>query len=167
MSLVFSSGQVVLESRTITADLIVSTSGTKLPGLYAKHPNLFDVEGDKVMVDRYLQPFGHENIFVLGDNSQTKYSGSAWTALHQAMVTAKNIVNLQKDRPMDRYEPHAPTIVIPVGEGWAVLADGRREIAGKRAWMAKRKADRLIFAAFMPYKKAVKKWRKNRNSVEF
>jgi NADH:ubiquinone reductase (H+-translocating) len=160
-------GKVCLDSRDIMANVIVWTAGAMPVNFYSRHEKFFELERGRAKVDNYLQAVGHENVFVIGDNSATIYSGMAWSALHQAIVTARNIIHLQHDKPMTKYIPHPPTYVVPIGPSWAVYKNDDRVKTGRAGWLVKRRADLEVFKAFQPYETAVKKWRRSNKRAEF
>ena len=103
---------------------------------------------------------GHKNIYVIGDNAATKYSGMAQTALHDAKYVSRILLQMHKGIPPIAYRPKRPVYVVPIGPRWAVLQDGEKMTTGYKAWLVRRRADVWIFKNFEPYKRAIKQWRK-------
>ncbi len=160
-------GKVCLSSGDIDADVIVWTAGSKLPHFYDANAKHFTFERGRVVVDEFLRAKGHENIFVIGDNALTKYSGMAQTAIHDAKYLSRNIVRFHGKKPTIPYEPHKPIYVVPVGKGWAAYSSDKHQYSGYRAWLIRRRADLWVFSNFEPYPKARRRWRHGMRSADY
>jgi NADH dehydrogenase len=160
-------GQLCLDSGDIKADLIAWTAGSSPVSFYAERPKVFQLERGRVKVDSYLRPLGLENVYVLGDNAFTKYSGMAQTALHDAKFVARNILREKKGRKPVGYRVFHPIYVIPIGPRWAVLQTPHGIMSGYRGWLVRRRADLEIYKNFEPYKQALKTWRKGNKLAKF
>jgi NADH dehydrogenase len=153
-------GKVCVAGEDIVADAIVWTAGSKPVDFYALHPRVFKLERGRVAVDDFLQAAGHEHIYVLGDNANTPFSGMAQTALHDAKFVARNLLRQQHGTPPVAYRAWHPLYIVPIGEGWAVMQSEKQQISGYRGWLLRRRADRWIFKNFLPYKAAIRQWRR-------
>lgn len=160
-------GKVCLSSGDLEADIIVWTAGSKLPVFYDHNGKHFTFERGRVVVDEYLRANGHPDIFVVGDNALTKYSGMAQTAIHDAKFVARNLVRSRKHKHMVAYKPRKPIYVVPVGKRWAVFSSDKSQLSGYRAWLIRRRADLWVFKNFEPYKRATKRWRGGSRSAQF
>ena len=151
------------------ADIIVWTAGSKTVDFYAKYPEIFELEHGKVKVDEYMRVPKAKDIYVLGDNAFTKYSGMAQTALHDAKFVASNLVkfNNNPEMPLNKYRVSTPAYVVPIGKKWAVLQDKQKVRSGYYGWLVRRRADLYIFKNFEPYKRAVKTWREANKLANF
>jgi NADH:ubiquinone reductase (H+-translocating) len=151
---------IKLDDEERAADIIVWTAGSKSVDFYAKYPEVFELERGKVKVDEYLRVPKAQNIFVLGDNAFTKYSGMAQTALHDAKYVARNLIKYSKDQSvkLPKYEARLPVYVVPIGHKWAVLAQKDKVRSGYYAWLVRRRADLYIYKNFEPIKKALRIW---------
>lgn len=159
--------KVCLDSGDLHADVIVWTAGSRAVDFYSEHPKEFVLEKGRVKVDEFLRAVGHSDIYVLGDNAKTPFSGMAQTALYDAKFLARNMKRQQKGRKPVAYRARHPIFVIPVGERWAVLQTQKNLISGYSAWLARRRADKWIFKNFLPYKAAIKQWRKGNHLADF
>jgi NADH dehydrogenase len=159
-------GKVCLNTGDLDADVIVWTAGTRLPDFY-QHNDVFEVERGRIKVDEYLRARNHKNIFVIGDNAATQYSGMAQTALYDAKYVARNLSAVKSKRKAAKYRPKKPVYVVPVGKNWAVLDSPKHQLSGYRAWLIRRRADLAILKNFEPYKKALKQWRKGNQLANF
>ena len=160
-------GKVCLDSGDLLADCIVWTAGSRAPDFYAKHSKVFTIERGRAKVDDYLRAYGQDNIYVLGDNANTKFSGMAQTALHDAKFVTRNFTREVNNQPLAQYKAYHPIYVIPVGHKWAVLQTQNKKWSGYKAWLVRRKADKQIFENFLPYKQAIKTWRKANRLARF
>lgn len=160
-------GKVCLSGEDIIADVIVWTAGSCAVNFYLEHPKVFTLERGRVKVDQYMRATAYGNVYVIGDNAFTKHSGMAQTALHDAKYVAANFVRLSKSQKPIEYHPRKPTYVVPVGPNWAVLQTDKRQLSGYRAWLERRRADRWIFKNFLPYKAAIKQWRRGNRIADF
>lgn len=159
--------KVCLESGDLDADLIVWTAGSKTSGFYLQYPDIFKLEGGKIAVDQYLQARGQEDIYVIGDNAATRFSGMAQTALHDAKFVAQNILRDAKNLSQLWYKEVQPIYVVPIGRRWAILQTKHKITSGYKGWLVRRRADMAIYRNFQPYKEALKTWRKGNQRALF
>ncbi len=160
-------GLLCLESEDLKSDIVVWTAGNQIVSFYGDQGVAFVLDKGKVVVDRYMRANGHKDIYVIGDNAKTKYSGMAQTALHDAIYLAKNLVRLHQNKKLIEYHDHPPLYVVPIGHGWAVYQYGERIKTGYRAWRIRRRADLSIARNFLPYKQALRTWRKGNQRAKF
>lgn len=159
-------GKLCLDVGEISADLIVWTAGSRIVDFYHEHTEIFEIQRGKVAVDSYLRAKGHKDIYIIGDNAATQYSGMAQTALHHAKYVSRNLVRMSKGIPPVTFRARKPIYVIPIGPRWAVLQDGTKQFSGYKAWLVRRRADLWIFKNFEPYKKAIKQWRQGNKKAK-
>ena len=153
-------GAVCLNAGDLKADLIIWTAGSKPVDFFANNSSVFTLgRAGRVVVNEHLNPTSDTDIFVLGDNADTKFSGMAQTALHDAKFVARVIEADQKNKPRPTYKPKQPVYVVTAGPKWAVVQNGKRLTTGYRGWLFRRQADLTIFKNFEPYKQAIKTWR--------
>lgn len=162
-----SQNSIRFEDMERAGDIIIWTAGSKAVGFYAAHPDLFQLERGKVVVDEFLRAKGQEHIYVVGDNAITRYSGMAQTAIHDAMTVAKNFMRQAKNQTPHPYVAKHPIYVVPIGGKWAVADMGKRVRSGRFGWAVRRKADMWIFKNFLPFKQAVKTWRRGEKLAQF
>jgi NADH:ubiquinone reductase (H+-translocating) len=151
------------------ADIIVWTAGSKVVDFYARYPEVFELNHGKVVVDEYLRVPKALNIFVLGDNAATPYSGMAQTALHDAKFVAANLLSSSKSKSQKLRSYHAslPIYVVPIGHKWAVLQQKGKVRTGYYGWLVRRRADLYIYKNFEPFKKAMETWRLGNRRAKF
>ncbi len=146
---------ITVDGKPIQSHTVVWSAGI------ANHPffssNGFQIaERGKVKVDQYLQ--AEPNIFVIGDNAGTMYSGMAQTALYDGDFVAANIIRRQRQLLMEAYVPKEPIYVIPVGPYWAAVQWGKVQIFGFVGWALRTIADLRAFGKYEPWVKASRQW---------
>jgi NADH dehydrogenase len=110
----------------------------------------------KVATDVYLQ--AEENIFVIGDNANTPYSGLAQTAVHDGAFVAANLKRRVRGRDMRAYKPRAPISVIPAGPRWASVNYKRWHLHGLKGWLLREAADFIAFNDLETWPQAAVQW---------
>lgn len=110
----------------------------------------------KVDVDEYLQ--AKPNVFVLGDNADTPYSGMAQTALYDAEFVATNIKRQLAGQSWKVYQPRQPITLIPVGPHWAAVGWRQRTFSGFSGWLLHIFVDLIAFHEIESWPKASQQW---------
>ncbi|MET0779818.1 MAG: FAD-dependent oxidoreductase, partial [Candidatus Saccharimonadales bacterium] len=110
----------------------------------------------KVEVDEYLQ--AEPDIFVLGDNANTPFSGMAQTALYDGHFVARNIERQMDGAIPEPYVPSQPISVIPVGKHWAAVQWGKRHFNGYIGWILRALSDLIGFHDLESWPKAGEQW---------
>ncbi len=160
-------GKACLDSGDLEVDLIIWTAGSHAANFYANHPRLFAMERGRVKVDQYLHASGHTDVYVLGDNASTPYSGMAQTALLDAKFIATNLLREQAGKSPFWYRARKPIYAVPIGPNWAIIQTPTKIISGLRGWIVRRRADLAIYRNFEPYKQAIKTYRKGNHLADF
>ncbi len=160
-------GKVCLDSGDLEADLIVWTAGSHAVNFYSNHPEIFTMEHGRVRVNQYLQVADRPDIYVLGDNASTPYSGMAQTALSDAKFLAANLIREKAGQPVQWYKAQKPIYAVPIGPHWAIIQTATKVMSGTRAWLVRRRADLAIYRNFEPYKQALKTYRKGNRLADF
>jgi NADH dehydrogenase len=146
---------LMVDGRPIQSHTVVWTAGV------TNHPffreNAFELnERGKVKVDEYLQ--AEPDIYVIGDNADTKFSGMAQTALYDGTFVGRNLTRQSKGSLMEHYKPKEPIYVIPVGPGWAAVLWGKQQYYGWIGWILRSLADLRGFKDYEPWWKAGEQW---------
>jgi NADH dehydrogenase len=113
-------------------------------------------ERHKVVVDEHLM--AEPNIYVIGDNAATQFSGMAQTALHDAVFVAENLNRMISGQNPEAYKPKQPISIIPAGEGWAAVDWGKMHFNGRLGWALREAADWAGFHDIEPWWKATEQW---------
>lgn len=147
--------ELTVNGRPIRSHTVIWTAGV------TNHPfftdNNFVLMGrGKVAVDAYLQT--EPDIFVLGDNANTPYSGLAQTALHDGQFVAHNLKLQMAGRGMKSYVVKKPVTVIPAGPRWAAVVWGKLQFSGWLGYLLREAADFKGFHDLEPWQLATKQW---------
>ena len=110
----------------------------------------------KVAVDIYLK--AEDNIFVIGDNANTPYSGLAQTALVDGAFVAENLKRQLSSKDLKSYTAKKVITIIPAGPHWAAVIWGGLRIYGILGWMLREVADFIGFHDLEPWDKAASQW---------
>ena len=144
---------LMVEGRPIKSQTVAWTAGlTNHPFFSANNFTLSD--NGKVKVNEYLE--AEPDIFVVGDNADTPYSGMAQTAIRDADLAARNIKLRAAGKPLQTYKPRKPVYVTPVGPHWAAVLWGKWRICGRLGWFVRRTADWLGYHEVETWWKASK-----------
>jgi NADH dehydrogenase len=150
--------ELIVSGKPITSHTVIWTSGVTNHPLFASHPNLFTLaKNGRVEVDRYMM--AHKDIYVIGDNAATPFTGLAQTAIHDARRVTKNlerIANGKKPRP---YKAVLPVSAVPVGHGWAVIEWRWLRIYGWIGGLIRRAADLVGYSEVLPLGTSLGAWR--------
>lgn len=112
----------------------------------------------KVVVDEFLRSEGNKDIFVIGDNAETVYSGMAQTAIYDADFIAHNLVKDAENEPKIAYRPKKPVYVMPAGPRWAAVEWGRMHMYGKLGWLLREAGDFVAFTDIQNPGEAALQW---------
>lgn len=148
---------LIVAGRPLASHTVIWTSGVANSPLFAAHPEVFNLaKNGKVEVDNYLR--AHDDIYVLGDNAATPYSGLAQTALHDAKFVARNFKRTRRGLKRSKYKAVQPASVIPVGKRWAVFEWHGLRLYGLIAAMIRRAADFIGYSDILPLGQALRPW---------
>lgn len=112
---------IMVSGKPIASHTVIWTAGvTNNP--FFKDNGFTIVAHGKVQVNEFLQ--AEPNIYVIGDNAATPYSGLAQTALRDAVAVSHNLIRQAHNQSPVPYKPKKPIYVYPVGEGWAAVIWG-------------------------------------------
>ncbi len=116
-------------------------------------------EHRKVVVDEFLR--AEKDIFVVGDNADTLYSGMAQTAVYDAEFITHNFVKEAEREPKLAYRPKKPIYVTPAGPRWAAVEWGRVHLYGWLGWFLREAGDFVAFTDIEPLPEAAEQWAHN------
>jgi NADH dehydrogenase len=146
---------LTVSGKPITSHTVIWTAGV------ANHP-FFSENGfvlsprKKVVVDEFLR--AEKDIFVVGDNAETSYSGMAQTAVYDAEFVTHNLGKEAEDEPKLAYRPKKPAYVTPAGPNWAAVAWGKLYLYGWLGWFLREAGDVVGFSDIMPAPQALAQW---------
>jgi NADH dehydrogenase len=144
---------LMLNDHPLESHTVVWTAGV------TNHPflkeNDFELnEHGKAAVNEYLR--AESNIYVIGDNADTPYSGMAQTALYDGIFVAENIKRSLEGKKLHTYVPSKPIYVITAGPRWAAVLWGNLHLYGWAGWVLRETADLKGFSDYEPWWKASK-----------
>jgi len=146
---------VMIDDKLLKSKTVIWTAG-------AKNNPIFEIENfkissrHKVQVDQFLQ--AEPNIYVIGDNADTTYSGMAQTALYDGVYIAKNLKRSASGKARLAYKPKKPIYVVPAGAHWAAVLWGKFRIYGVFGWWLRRLADFIAYHDYEPWYAALERW---------
>ena len=143
--------ELTVSGKPIRSHTVVWTAGVTNHPFFKENDFVITKRG-KVSVDAYLQ--AEENIFVIGDNSNTPYSGLAQTALHDGVFVAKNLKRFSKNKQFKSYLAKEPITVIPAGPYWAAVIWGKVKLHGRPGWLLRQASEVVGFHDLQPWPKA-------------
>lgn len=145
---------LIINGKTVKSHTVVWTAGMASNPFLAE--NGFLLDHGKVVVDEFLRAKNEpaENIYVIGDNALTEYSGMAQTALHDAVFLAANLKRLAHGWVPRVYRPKRPIYVYPAGEHWSAVLWGSIRIYGWLGWALREAADWIGYHDVEPWWKA-------------
>jgi len=146
---------LMIDGKPIQSRTVVWTAGqANVP--FFKDNGFTLTDRGKVSVDPYLQ--AEPDIYVLGDNNNTMYSGMAQTALHNASFVAHNLIRHVHGRAPKPYKPKKPVYVLPAGPHWAAVLWGTLQFYGRAGWVLRSLADLVGFHDVEPWWRATEQW---------
>lgn len=161
------SDKVCMRVGNLGADLIIWTAGSSPSPFFKNNGDTFTLNKSRVVVSKHLKPSNHRNVYVIGDNADTLYSGMAQTALNQAQFVAKAILDEISGHSHKEYKDIKPTYVVAIGQNWAITQQGNKVLYGRAGWAVRRSGDLAIFKNFRPYKEAIQIWRRANKMAKF
>jgi NADH dehydrogenase len=146
---------LLVSDHSIESHTVVWTAGVTNHPFFAANKFDFNQHG-KVFVDQHLM--AEPNVYVIGDNADTPYSGMAQTALYDAKFVANNLIRQVEGKKMLSYKPKKPVYVTPVGERWAAVMWGNFHVYGWLGWLLRSAADFTGYHDYEPWWLASKHW---------
>lgn len=145
---------LIINDRPLKSHTVIWTAGMASNRFLAD--NNFTLEHGKIPVDEFLRAKNEpaENIYVVGDNALTEYSGMAQTALHDAVFLAENLKRLAHGGVPKVYRPKRPVYVYPAGEHWSAVLWGGVRLYGWLGWALREAADWVGYHDIEPWWKA-------------
>jgi NADH:ubiquinone reductase (H+-translocating) len=146
---------LMVNNKKIKSHTVIWTAGVTNHPFFKEHDFQLGTAG-KVRVNQYLQ--AEANIYVVGDNADTPYSGMAQTALHDGKYLAENLVLEAEGREPKPYKAKKPVYVIPVGHNWSAVLWGQVRIYGWLGSVLRRLADLIGYHDYEPWYSAGTRW---------
>ncbi len=146
---------LMVNNKPIRSHTVIWTAGVTNNPFFAEQgfqlaPN------KKVRVDQFLQT--EPGIYVVGDNADTAYSGTAQVALGDGVFVAHNLMRLANKLEPVPYKAKKPIYVMPAGPKWAAVLWGNFRIYGRIGWWLRRVADLIAYHDYEPWQMATRRW---------
>ncbi len=148
---------LVINGRPIKSHTVIWTAGMAT-NPFLKENNFALAKNGRVVVDEFLRAKNEpaQNVYVIGDNADTTYSGLAQTALHDAIFMADNLKRLATNDAPKAYKAKQPIYVYPAGDYWSAVLWGSVRIYGWLGWALRRAADWVGYHDVEPWWRASK-----------
>lgn len=143
-------GVFVGEGEEIKSQTVIWTGGVRGNRLIEEAG--FETMRGRVKVDEFLRAPGHENVYILGDNSLVfnpegrPYPPTAQMAMQQGVNCAHNLVASIRNQPLKTYTYVSKGTVASLGKGEAIgVAFGKKYKGRVAAWLKKAIDLRYLF----------------------
>lgn len=148
---------LIVNGEPIKSHTVIWTSGVANNPFFAANAAQFELsKNGKVVVDKYLR--SGKDVYVIGDNAFTPFSGLAQTAMKDAIFAARHIQGESKKK----YVAKMPPVVVPVGENWAIFEYKKLRLSGGPASLIRSAADFVGYSDILPFGQALGVWRAQR-----
>lgn len=146
---------LIINGKPVESQTVVWTAGVACNRFFQDNKFVM-TDHHKVEVNQYL--LAEPDIYVIGDNAETVYSGVAQTALYDAIFVAKNLQRQANSKKPKVYQPKRPIYVTPTGPKWASVVWGKFRLYGRAGWLLRQAADLVAFHDYEPWWPASKRW---------
>jgi NADH dehydrogenase len=145
--------------KTLPTNTVVWTAGVMINPFFQE--NGFKMtDRHKVEVNEFLQ--AEPNIYVIGDNANTPFSGMAQTALYDGHFVAGAITAVAAGKTPNAYVAKKPISVIPVGRNWAAVEWGKIATSGLIGGFLHIFVDLIGFHDLQSWPKAASQWMRSK-----
>ena len=152
-----------ISGKTLSSETVVWTAGVTTNPFMATNGFKLDDRG-KAIVNENLQ--AEPDIYVIGDNASTQYSGMAQTALRDGSCVASLLKGRASGKKVAAYQPKKPIYITPVGRRWAAVAWRRWQFFGLFGWMMRRAAEFVGYHDLEVWWRASRRWMAEADSEE-
>lgn len=153
---------LIVSGKPIKSHTVIWTSGVANNPFFAANADQFELsKNGKVVVDAHLR--ADKDIYVIGDNAFTQWSGLAQTALRDAVFVSKHILGTSNKK----YKAKSPPVVVPLGENWAIFEYHKLRISGWLGSQIRSAADFTGYSDILPFGQALGVWRAQRIKEEY
>ena len=145
---------LIVSGKPIKSHTVIWTSGVANNPFFTNNADQFELsKNNKVVVDAHMRS-GHD-VYVIGDNAFTQWSGLAQTALHDGIFVAKHILG----KSNKKYAAKLPPVVVPVGKNWAIFEYKNLRTGGRIGAKIRSAADFVGYSDVLPFGQALGVWR--------
>lgn len=128
------------------------TAGSQSSDLIMNTKTLPLSERKKVLVDKEFRVSGLQDVYVLGDNAETAFSGLAQIAEQDGVFVGNMLVSQALHKPYKPYNPREPIYVIPIGKRFGILGMKNKIFTGMIPWMLRYIVDARFFFFHLKFK---------------
>ncbi len=146
---------LTVNGKSIRSHTVIWTAGVTNHRFFIDNQFVIMPRG-KVAVNTYLE--ADDNIFVLGDNANTPYSGMAQTALRDGIFVGSNLKRRASGKNFNSYVAKQPVTVIPAGPRWAAVVWRKLQFHGFLGYLLREAADLSGFHDLEPWPIATKQF---------
>ncbi len=145
-------------SGSINYSFLFWSAGVKTNDFVLNCRNFIFSNRNKVEDDENIEAEDNKDIYVIGDNAETKFSGLAQIAERDGNFLAKFLISKYVDKNKVRgrnvleYKPRLPVYVIPVGKNFGVLYFKNFVISGFIPWVLRYLVDARFFFLHLKFK---------------
>lgn len=151
---------ILIDDKKIPTHTVVWTSGISNNPFFEKYKNIFDInQRGFVKVNPHLQAY--KNIFVLGDNNDTKYSGTAWSAISQGKYVGKYLLNKFDHKKTRGFSVLNKPASLPVGKSWGYVEWFGIYVKGYSGYLLRRFVELYGYLEIAPFKVAYQAWKRH------
>jgi NADH dehydrogenase len=154
--------ELMVSGKPIRSHTIIWTAGIANNPFFTTSDFTFSGR-KKVLVDEFLRAEGSKDIFIIGDNAETPFSGMAQTAIYDADFVVHNLRFEQAGRPKLAYRAKEPVYITPVGDKWATVLWGDLHLHGRLGWWLRKVADLRTFLGYEPLTEGTEQWAASRD----
>lgn len=155
---------LTLNDRKLRSETVVWTAGVTNHNFFDQNEFQLNDRG-KVRVDQFLR--AETDIYVIGDNADTPYSGMAQTALYDGKYVARSLNSVAEHQDVEPYRAAKPVYVLPAGPKWAAVLWGKIRVYGRTGYAMRRVADLIAYHDYEPWKLATRLWMAEDDIEEF
>jgi len=153
---------LIVSGKPIKSHTVIWTSGVANNPFFKANAEQFELSPNgKVVVDAHLR--SSADVYVIGDNAFTQWSGLAQTALRDGIFVAKHILGTSKKK----YTAKLPPVVVPIGEDWAIFEYKKIRFGGRLGSLIRSAADFVGYSDILPFGQALGVWRAQKIKEEF
>jgi NADH dehydrogenase len=146
---------LMIDGQKIPSHTVIWTAGMANSPFFKENGFVLTDRG-KVEVSEFLS--AELDIYVLGDNNSTQYSGMAQTALLDGQFVASNLIRAADGLQPRSYKARKPVYVLPAGPQWAAVQWQNVEFYGRFGWMLRSMADFVAYHDLEPWWLAAEQW---------
>lgn len=147
---------IMVGGKPIKSRTVIWTAGVTNHPFYKENKAFELLPNGRVKVDEYMVAI--PDVYVIGDNAGTPFTGLAQTALHDAKFIAENIWREQNGKKLKKYKAVKPPVVVPVGDNWAILEWRGLRVSGWLGSLLRRAADLVGYNDMLPLGQALGVW---------